>query len=447
MITTSQIAEHIHPWLASAKPHGGPRWLQDLRERGATRFSALGFPTVRDEEWRFTNVTPVTGTEFQPADGAAVVTEQRLLSLVYGDAPHRLVVVNGRFRPELSRVRGLPPGVHAGSLGGAINGELQADSEIVQRYLGQLADIGTRAFDALNTARLEDGAFIHIPGDTIVEAPLQVMFVSTGDEGLGPTVSHPRLLIVTGANAHARVVETYVGTGPRYFSNAVTEVFVGENAILDHYKVQEESLDAFHIAAMHVHTGRSATFSSHSFALGGRLVRNEVVAILDGEGGECTLNGLYLADGDRLVDNHTTIDHAKAHCPSHEIYKGILGGRARAVFNGKIIVRPDAQKTNAKQTNRALLLSDSASINTKPQLEIFADDVKCTHGAAIGQLDDDAIFYLRARGLTFAEARDLLIHAFAGEILDRIQIAPLKTALEAELYAQLAKDLAEADAG
>jgi Fe-S cluster assembly protein SufD len=195
---------------------------------------------------------------------------------------------------------------------------------------------------------------------------------------------------------------------------------------------------------MHVHALRSATFSSHSFTLGGKIVRNDVISILDGEGAECTLNGLYLADGDRLVDNHTTIDHAKPHCPSHEIYKGILGGRARAVFNGKIIVRQDAQKTDAKQTNRALLLSDSASINTKPQLEIFADDVKCTHGAAIGQLDEDALFYLQARGLSFNEARDMLIHAFAGEILDRVRVEPLKTALETELYAQLAKDLAEA---
>jgi Fe-S cluster assembly protein SufD len=186
--------------------------------------------------------------------------------------------------------------------------------------------------------------------------------------------------------------------------------------------------------------------SSHSFSLGGKLVRNDVDAVLDGEGAEVTLNGLYLADGDRLVDNHTAIDHAKAHCPSHEIYKGILGGKARAVFNGKIIVRQDAQKTDAKQTNRALLLSDDASINTKPQLEIFADDVKCTHGAAIGQLDEDALFYLRARGLTYFEARDLLIHAFAGEILDRVRIEPLRSGLEVELYTQLAKDLAEIDA-
>jgi Fe-S cluster assembly protein SufD len=446
MTTTTQVAESRHPWLAAVQPEGGPRWLQDLRDRGAARFAALGFPTVRDEEWRFTNVAPVTTGEFRDADGTAAVSEQQLTDLLYGDAPFRLVVVNGRYRPELSRVHGLPGQVRVGSLAGVISGDLAADSEIVQRYLGQLADLNVRAFDALNTARLDDGAFVHIPDGAAVAAPLQVMFVSTGESAGEATVSHPRLLVVVGSQAQVKLVETYVGWGGRYFTNAVTEIFVGENSVLDHYKVQEDSVDAFHIASMHVHASRSANFSSHSFALGGKLVRNDAVAILDGEGAECTLNGLYLADGDRLVDNHTTIDHAKPHCPSHEVYKGILGGRARAVFNGKIIVRPDAQKTNAKQTNRALLLSDSASINTKPQLEIFADDVKCTHGAAIGQIDEDAIFYLRARGLTLAEARDMLIHAFAGEILDRVQIEPLKRALETELYAQLARDLAEADA-
>jgi FeS assembly protein SufD len=222
-------------------------------------------------------------------------------------------------------------------------------------------------------------------------------------------------------------------------------VFVGENAGVDHYKVQQESLDAFHIASLHVHTSRSSRFASHSFALGGKFVRNDATALLDGEGGDCTLNGLYLADRDRLIDNHTTIDHAKPHNGSHEVYKGILGGTARAVFNGKIIVRQDAQKTDAKQTNRALLLTDGATINTKPQLEIFADDVKCTHGAAIGQLDDEAIFYLRARGLPYAEARDMLIHAFAAQVLDGVQIEPLRAALEITLFDQLAKDLAEVD--
>ena len=437
----TQVAEKLHPWVASRRTDGGPRWLHELRERAAVRFSALGFPTVRDEDWRFTNVAPIAAAEFAEPRAGSAVTAQQLEGYVYTDAPYRLVVVDGRYVPELSRLAGLPAGVRAGSLAAAIRGELSGGSEIVQRYLGQLADVQTRAFDALNTAHASDGAYVHVPDRLVLDQPLQILFVSTPG-----TISHPRLLIVAGEGSGCRIVETYVGSQARYFANAVTEVFVGDNAVVDHYKVQEESLDAFHVASMHVHAARSANFSSHSFSLGGRIVRNDVVATLDGEGAECTLNGLYLADGERLVDNHTTIDHAKAHCPSHEVYKGILGGRAKAVFNGKIIVRPDAQKTDAKQTNRALLLSDNASINTKPQLEIFADDVKCTHGAAIGQLDEDAIFYLRARGLTFADARDMLIHAFAGEILDRVRIEPLKRALERELYAQLARDLAEMDA-
>jgi Fe-S cluster assembly protein SufD len=439
----TQLAEKLHSWVAEGRPAGGPRWLQDLRERGAATFTTLGFPTVRDEEWRYTNVAPIAAGEFRPAsfatvDGAAVE------ALPYAGATAlRLVVVNGRFAPELSRLSGLPRGIHAGSLAAAINGDLQADSEMVQRYLGQLADVSDRAFAALNAAFVEDGAYVHVPDGVVLEEPLQILFVSAGAQ---PVVSHPRTLLVLGERSQARIVETYVGASDvQYFANAVTEVFVGEGAVLDHYKVQQESDRAFHIGSMHVHAARSANFSSHSFSLGGKLVRNDVLATLDGEGAEVTLNGLYLADGDRLVDNHTTIDHARAHCPSHEVYKGILGGRARAVFNGKIIVRQDAQKTDAKQTNRALLLSDDALINTKPQLEIFADDVKCTHGAAIGQLDEDAIFYLRARGLTFFEARDMLIHAFAGQILERVKVEPLRIALESELYAQLARDLAEVD--
>jgi Fe-S cluster assembly protein SufD len=438
----AHVAEKVQQeWMAATRPQGGPRWLQDLRERAAGRFTALGIPTTRDEEWRFTPVSGLATIDFKPADPLARVTPEHLESFLWGSAPHRIVVLNGRFSKELSRVGGLPAGVRAGSLAAAINGDLEVDREGVQRYYGQLADFQSRAFAALNTAQAEDGAFIQIPDGLVLEHALQVMFVTTGTT---PSIVHPRLLIVAGDSSQAHVVETYVGDGV-YFANGVTEVFAGENSVLDHYKVQEESIEAYHIASMHVHAARNATFSSHSFTLGGKVVRNDAIAILDGEGAECTLNGLYLADGERLVDNHTTIDHAKAHCPSHEIYKGILGGKARAVFNGKIIVRPDAQKTDAKQTNRALLLSDGATINTKPQLEIFADDVKCTHGAAIGQLDEDAIFYLRARGLTFFEARDMLIHAFAGDILDRVKIEGLKQALEAELYAQLARDLAEMD--
>jgi Fe-S cluster assembly protein SufD len=440
----AQVAEKLQPWMAALeqRPQGAPRWLQDLRDRAAARFTALGFPTVRDEEWRFTNVAPIASAEFKLPNGdSARATEEELAEYLYSEAAHRIVIVNGTFAPELSRAYGLPAGVRAGSLAAAVTEQ----PDIVQRYFGQLADFGTKAFTALNTALASDGAFVYIPDGVVLEKPLHLLFVTTN--GGAPVITSARALIVAGDRTQARIVETFAGPrGAVYFTNAVTELVAGENAVVDHYKVQEESFEAFHVAAMHVHAARSANFSSHSFSLGGKLARNDVNALLDGDGAECTLNGLYLADGERLVDNHTMIDHAKPHCPSHEVYKGILGGKARAVFNGKIVVRQDAQKTDAKQTNRALLLSDNASINTKPQLEIFADDVKCTHGAAIGQLDDDAIFYLRARGLTFFEARDMLIHAFAGQILDRVKIESLKQALEGELFAQLAKDLAEIDA-
>jgi Fe-S cluster assembly protein SufD len=439
----SQVAEKPRtmpfPSAFERRPQGGPRWLDDLRGRGAARFAALGLPTVRDEEWRFTNVAPIGAIDFTPAEPVSGVADQ-LAGFPYTDAPVRLVIVNGRFDTTLSRTKGLPGGVRVGSLATAMT----EHADVVQRYFGQLADFSSRSFAALNTAFVQDGAYVYLPENAILDAPVHIVFVTGGDAAR--VMAHPRTLIVASAGSQARIVESYVGSeGQTYFANAVSEVFVGENATVDHYKVQQESSEAFHVASLHAHTERSATFSSHSFSLGGRLVRNDALVILDGEGGECTLNGLYLADRERLIDNHTTIDHAKPHCPSHEVYKGILGGTARAVFNGKIIVRQDAQKTDAKQTNRALLLTDGATINTKPQLEIFADDVKCTHGAAIGQLDDDAIFYLRSRGLTFADARDMLIHAFAGQILDRVKIEPLRQALEAELFEQLARDLAEVD--
>jgi len=441
----TQVVEKLQPWLGAIerRPHGGPRWLQDLRDRGAARFAALGFPTARDEEWRFTNISPIANAEFVPATEAAPVADHSLAGVAYSDAPNRMVVLNGRFVSHLSRVSALPNGVRVGSLAAAV----AEHGDVVPRYLGQLADFGTKAFTALNTALAVDGLYVHIPDGVVLDQPLHLVFLTTKTAAPLPIMSNVRTLVVAGNRSQVRIVESYVGPdGGRYFTNAVTELFAGEGAVVDHYKVQQESLDAYHVASMHVHAARSANVSSHSFSLGGKIVRNDVVALLDGEGAECTLNGLYLADGERLVDNHTAIDHAKAHCPSHEIYKGILGGKARAVFNGKIVVRQDAQKTDAKQTNRALLLSDNASINTKPQLEIFADDVKCTHGAAIGQLDDDAIFYLRARGLTYFQARDMMIHAFAGDILDRVKVEPLRVALEGELYEQLAKDLAEIDA-
>jgi Fe-S cluster assembly protein SufD len=438
----SPVADKLQPWMAALeqRPQGGPRWLQDLRDRAASRFATLGFPTVRDEDWRFTNVSPLAATEFRQA-APVVDIAAALEASPFAHVGWRLVVLNGRFSAELSRLEHLPTGVRAGSLAAAFT----EHADVVPRYFGQLADFNARAFAALNTALAADGAYLYVPDGTVLEQPLQILYVSAG--GGEQEMIQARTLLVAGERSQARIVETYAALRTTtYFTNAVSEFFTGDGAIIDHYKVQQEALEAFHIGSLHVNAQRGANFASHSFSLGGKFVRNDALAVLDGEGAEVTLNGLYLADGERLVDNHTEIDHAKAHCPSHEVYKGILGGKARAIFNGKIIVRPDAQKTNAKQTNRALLLSDDASINTKPQLEIFADDVKCTHGAAIGQLDEDAIFYLRARGLTYFEARDMLIHAFAGEILEQVRIEPLRLALEAELYAQLAKDLAELDA-
>ena len=420
----TQVAEKHQPWTSvlEERPTTGPRWLQEIRDRGAARFAQLGFPTVRSEEWRFTSVSQIAGADLVPAPVSTTLEASRLDTFLYADAPHRLVFVNGRFVAALSRTANLPDGMRFGPLAQAIAG----DSSDVERLFGQHVDVDTRAFAALNSAFAADGAYVSVPDGVVLDAPLQLLFISSTAHGLsspGATMTtHPRTLIVLGANSQSQIVETYVGLpGQTYFTNAVTEVVAGENAVLDHYKVQKESVGAFHIASMHVTAARSANFSSHSFALGGKLVRNDTIATLAGAGAECTLNGLYLADGDRLVDNHTTIDHAEPHCPSHEVYKGIIGGKARAVFNGKIIVRPDAQKTDAKQTNRALLLSDDATINTKPQLEIFADDVKCTHGAAIGQLDEDALFYMQARGIGAEDARNLLIHAFAGEVLDGVR--------------------------
>jgi Fe-S cluster assembly protein SufD len=275
---------------------------------------------------------------------------------------------------------------------------------------------------------------------TVVERPVHVLFYSTVSGA--PSASHPRLLVLVGEHAEVRIVETYAGPdGQVYFTNAVSEFVAGDRAVVDHYRVQRESTAAYHVGTMQLRTGRETAFVSHNLALGAAIARNDIGAVLGGEGGDTTLNGLYLANGSQLVDNHTTIDHALPHNGSHEVYKGLLGGRARGVFNGKIIVRPDAQKTDAKQTNKALLLSDGAQINTKPQLEIFADDVKCTHGATVGQLDADMLFYLRARGLSLNDARALLIRGFAGDVVNRVKFAPLRERLDETLLGLIPRDV------
>jgi Fe-S cluster assembly protein SufD len=418
---------------AAARREIDPAWLTGARRQALERFSALGFPTTREEEWRFTSVAPIAESRFVLAtNGAAGLNPQDVEPLrVPGGTVATLVFANGRYVPALSEIGRLPDGVRIGSLAAAIGDNL------LETHLTQAAAFDRHPFTALNTAALADGAFVSVPEGTSIDLPVQLLFISTaGERDKHETMSHPRVLVVAGAGSRASIVETYAGTS-RYFTNTVTEIFAGENARLDHYKLQQESAAAAHIGSTYVRAARDAAVTAYSISFGGALVRNDVIAVLDGQGGECTLNGLYMGEGRALVDNHTTIDHARPNCSSREVYKGILTDHARAVFNGKIIVRPDAQKTDAKQTNKALLLSEGAQINTKPQLEIFANDVKCTHGAAIGQIDDEAIFYLRARGLGEQEARRILIRAFAGDVLGRIPLVALGARLDQELMRRL----------
>ncbi|HJT77979.1 MAG TPA: Fe-S cluster assembly protein SufD [Gemmataceae bacterium] len=406
--------------------------LQRLRQGAIERFAALGFPTTEDEEWRFTNLAPLTRVPFRPATGRPpAMTEADLRRLTFSDADcHRLVFVNGRFAPDLSTRRPLPEGVILGSLAGA----LRSHADKVEPHLARYADYEEQALTALNTAFFEDGAFLFLPRNQVVDEPIHLVFVSAATGG--PTVAHPRNLIVAGVSSQVRLVESYVGLGDEvYFTNAVTEVAAGENARIDHCRLQRESKRAFHIAALQVHQDRCSNFTSQAVTFGGGLVRNDIGSVLDAEGCSCTLNGLYLASGEQHVDNHTLIDHAKPHCESHELYKGILDGKAHGVFNGKIYVRQDAQKTDAKQTNQTLLLSEDATINTKPQLEIFADAVKCTHGATVGQLDAESVFYLRSRGIGQEAARALLTFAFANDIIRRVTVEPMRARLEESLLA------------
>jgi Fe-S cluster assembly protein SufD len=414
----------------------GPPWLEARRRAAIARFAALGFPTTRDEEYRFTNIAPIADTEFAIPAVSTTVQRAEIAEHLYGDeVAAELVFVDGRLAPALSTSGRLPEGVKAGSLAAA----LAQTPEICAPALGALAGESDSALTALNLALFEDGAVVHIGRGVVVEAPINLVFVTTG--AASPTASYPRVLLIAGEHSQSRIIETHVGLGGgMHFACAVTEVVMGADAILDHDRVQIERPDGFHYCRLQVQAARAATFRSHAFSLGGAIVRNDLGAVLGGPGIDCTLNGLYLADGTTLVDNHTTIDHAEPNCGSHEVYKGILGGRAKGIFNGKIIVRQDAQKTDAKQTNKALLLSDTAQINTKPQLEIFADDVRCTHGATVGQLDEDSLFYLQARGISRADARTLLIRGFAGDIVNRVAFEPLRQRLDKWLLAQIPSD-------
>lgn len=415
----------------------GQSWFGEIRRKAISRFADLGFPTTRHEEWKYTSVAPITKIHFNPCgyelNGLTVEKVQRA---AYGEWDcNQLVFVNGYYSAELSSYRPLPGAVHLGSLAVA----LSTHRELMGPHLARYASYEEHAFTALNTALMRDGAFVNIPDGKVVEEPIHLLFLSTA--GREPTVSHSRNLIVVGKNSQATIVESYVGLGESvYFTNVVTEVVLGENSVVEHVRLQRESRKAFHIATLQVHQSRSSMFSGHSVSVGGALVRNDVNAVLDGEGVDCTLNGLYLVKGRQHVDNHTRIDHVRPHGTSRELYKGILDEQSSGVFNGKVVVWKDAQKTDAKQTNKNLLLSESAEINSKPQLEILADDVKCTHGTTIGQIEEEQIFYLRSRGLDREIAQGLLTQVFAGETIGRIKIEAIRTGLEEILLTRFQKD-------
>ena len=419
-VAVEQLESYLAEFTDSTKrtPQDTPSWLRDLRDRAFARFCEVGFPTTRDEDWRFTNLSAIVRTRFQLPRGRAVrPAESDLASWQFDGCSARLVFLNGQFAPEHSTRRGLPESVVVTGLRDAI----AKSPDVLARHLGRYLNIERDPFCALNTAFLEDCAYVHVPANTVIQQPIHLLFVSTSSDA--PVMTHPRNLIVVEKEAQVSLVEDYVSFGPESpaLSNAVTELIAGENASVAHTLIEREHLKTYNISTLRIEQARSANVASHSLLLGGALVRNNVHPVLAGEGGECLINGLFVGSGRQHLDNYMLVEHASPHCASRQFYNGILDGHAHGVFHGRIIVHKDAQKTDAKQTNRNLLLTDDAQIDTKPQLEIYADDVKCTHGATIGQIEENALFYLRSRGIAEIEARRLLLEAFAGECLDRMQ--------------------------
>jgi len=425
--TETVVFEALQQQLGGAVPS----WVQARREQGMARFAAMGLPSPKQEAWKYTNVSRIEKTRFSlAADLDPEISPSDLKpATIQRDAAAELVFVNGHYSERLSIVRDLPASARVVDLRDALV------DPIVEANLGRLASSESHPFVALNEAFLRDGAFISIPDGVSIEKPIHLLFLSTAEGE--PILSSPRILVVAGSNSRLTLVESWKGLGGTSFNNVVVEIKAGDNAIIDHYKLQQEAPSSFHIAVTHQVQGRSSSYFNHLFTTGGGMARNEIHSVLDGEGGESLLDGLYLLDGDQHLDNQTLIDHAKPHCTSRELYKGILDGTSRGVFEGRIIVRPDAQKTNAKQTNNNLILSREAIANSTPQLEIYADDVKCAHGSTIGRLDETAMFYLRSRGLDERQARDILTWGFASEIVTRVRVAAIRERLEQYLLTRL----------
>ena len=401
-------------------------WVRSLRENAFARFCEIGFPTTKDEDWRFTNISAISKTPFQlTRDANAPVQRESLQPFLVPGAACRLVFVNGRFASALSDLPSPPAGIKIGSLSEA----LARDSSTIEPHLGRHLKINRDAFTALNTALFEDGAFVYLPRRTVIKEPISLLFISL--PGNEPSMAHLRNLIVAGEDSQASIVEDYVSLGSGvFFSNVVTELIAGDNSVVSHYLIEREEAQALNVSTLFTQQGRTSNVASHSVLLGGALVRNNVHPVLAGEGAECLINGLFIGKDHQHLDNYMLVEHAAPRCSSRQFYNGILDEHAHGVFHGRIIVHKDAQKTDAKQTNRNLLLSDDAQIDTKPQLEIYADDVKCTHGATIGQVEEEALFYLRSRGIDELAARALLLFAFASQCLDRMTCAPVREYLQ-----------------
>lgn len=404
-----------------------PMWLGAQRRAAIESFAALGFPTTHNEDWHFTNVAPVLERTYRPlTTGSTALSAHDIAQFRFEGEWQTLVFLNGYFVPRLSQIVA-DAEFYAGPMSQALTDDARA--RVAERHFGTLADARTHAFTALNTAFAGDGAFICLDSNLIAPRNIHLIFVA--DAAAEGALVSPRNIIALGHHAEATVVESYVSVDQSsYFTNAVTEVDVADGARLRHYKVQRESMDAFHVASWYVNQARGCRYEAFSFAIGANLSRTNIATLLDGEGSHVSLDGLYLVNGGQTVDHQTSVIHAKESCTSHELYKGVLDGESHAVFNGKVYVRPEAQKTDGKQSNNNLLLSARAHVDTKPQLEIYADDVKCTHGATVGPVDSTALFYLKSRGIGPEVALRLMTYAFAAEVLEELTIPAVRDELE-----------------
>ena len=433
-MTTSAYLEDVR---AAASRDGEPRWLRELRKQGAAHFAKVGFPTTRDEDWKYTSAAPIAELDVRALqEPGGEVTAEQLAPYSFGENGWTtLVFVNGRYDADLSSGAALDAGVRVLPLGDA----REEMGDVVEGMLGSICTVEQSAFVALNAALHSDGAVIHLAPDAEANAPIHLLFVSDALAAKG--ASHPRILIVADRNSKATVIESYVALGEAtYLTNSVTEISLADGATVEHYKIQRESPRSYHVATIDVRQERNSHLVSFSFAIGAALSRTNVWTVLGGEGCGATLNGLYMADGEQHVDHQTRIEHQKESCYSREVYRGVLDDTAHGVFNGKVYVHPEAQKTDGKQENHTLLLSPRAVIDTKPQLEIFADDVKCTHGATVGRIDATSLFYMKSRGVGAVRARQLLTYAFAADVLEQIELEPLRNSLEELTLARFTRD-------